>query len=119
MDRHSHNVFVVFRGGRTDRRGEKRKEEGEEERKTSEVKRFAKMFDQKFKHPQLEEENRRRRGEKNISELCFHLKSQRGLRNDHFHLKAKLPMIGNKVWLTSKHGFPIRCCFWQNNPCMY
>lgn len=64
MDRHSHNVFVAFRGGQTDRRGEKRKEEGEEERKTSEMKRFAKMFDEKFEHPQLEEVNIR---------LCFHL----------------------------------------------
>lgn len=45
MDRHSHNVFVAFRVGQTDRRGEKRREEGEEERKTSEMKRFTKMFD--------------------------------------------------------------------------
>lgn len=56
----------VFGAGRqTDRQGEKRKEEGEEERKTSEMKRFAKMFDQKFKHARLEEVNIR---------LCFHLK---------------------------------------------
>lgn len=51
--------------GRADRQGEKRKEEGEEERKTSEMKRFAKTFDQKFKYPQLEEINIR---------FCFHLK---------------------------------------------
>lgn len=41
------------------------------------------------------------------------------LRNYHLHLKPNYQWLKTKYGWPASTGFPIRCCFWQNNPCLY